>query len=191
MTIIEIVLLIGSIAGALLAIWALLSRSTTKFEQKVREVVKEEIEESRKQQSRELNIKLEAQSELILKDVDGIGAKLDKHIKEHNELHKQKETKESLLANAMIESYKQDIRNAYFKLRETGEITDKDKAYVDKIYPYYAALGGNSDIHSKYKEISDVYAEVTKENYEAKRKSRRKTTTTSTQQKETKVESVE
>lgn len=71
-----------------------------------------------------------------------------------------------LLKESLIEAYKNDIRTIYYKLRDTGEITDYDKAYIDKIFPKYIAIGGNSDIRAKYEEICRVYERRTHEAYD-------------------------
>lgn len=71
-----------------------------------------------------------------------------------------------LLKESLIEAYKNDIRKIYYKLRDTGEITDYDKAYIDKIFPKYTAIGGNSDIRAKYEEICRVYERRTHEAYD-------------------------
>lgn len=72
-----------------------------------------------------------------------------------------------------LETWKRDIRDAYYTLRETGTIDDYRKSYIDKIYHIYKELGGNSDIDAKYKEISEVYATRTREQVESAFKSSR------------------
>lgn len=180
----EIILLIGSLAGAILSIWALLAKFNAQLEGRVRKVVKEELAIYSESHDKELALKLDSQQKILLKDIDGLGYKVDRQIKSQEGYIEADKIEKSLMKSALIETYKQDIRDIYYKLRESGEIEDKDKAYVDKIYPYYKSLGGNSDIHSKYSEISQVYSEVTKENYKNKRKNKKTTTTKQVENKE-------
>lgn len=109
--------------------------------------------------------------------IDALSNKLESFIVEDKE-YKTKKDKEltevlTLLKNANIEVYKNDIRKVYYNLRETGEITDYSKEYVDALFPVYKALGGNSDIEAKYTEICEFYSKVTKENFDKARAKKR------------------
>lgn len=99
-------------------------------------------------------------------ETKNIEKKLNQINKEHQENQKEEWASIQLLKEGLIEAYKNDIRTVYYRLRDTGEISDADKAYVDKIFPKYVAIGGNSDIQAKYEELSRVYERRTQEKFD-------------------------
>jgi hypothetical protein len=112
--------------------------------------------------------------------IDSLSGKFEEFIRSDKayKSEKDQEFKDiiQLLKNANIEVYKNDIRKVYYKLRETGEITDYDKEYVDSVFPIYKALGGNSDTEAKYNEICQFHQKLLRENFEkarAQKKSRK------------------
>ena len=110
--------------------------------------------------------------------IDNLATKLDSYIAEDRQYKHQKDKEflevVALLKSSNIESYKNDIRSIYYRLRETGEISDYDKSYIDSIFPLYTAMGGNSDIEAKYKEICEVYGKITQERFDKKREEKRR-----------------
>lgn len=82
---------------------------------------------------------------------------MEKQKSEGEKEHKEMRFVVEYLRDAILESYKHDIRAIYYHLRDTGKLSDTDKSYIDKISPIYFALGGNSDIHAKVSAINAVY----------------------------------
>lgn len=104
--------------------------------------------------------------------IDSLKESIDLYIKEQRDTNISDVNSIKLLKASLIEAYKHDIRKVYYKLRETGEIDDHEKAYIDKIYPMYKALGGNSDIEAKYKAMCEVYEKCTQEAFDEARHKR-------------------
>jgi hypothetical protein len=176
-----------NIAGTLISIAAVLGaigviiNSITSIKSKNKKFVSNIVSESLKQYDTEANMKIERSvieyHNKASNKIDVIENKLDQFMKEErcNKENKDKELDKvlKLLKDANIEVYKNAIRKVYYRLRETGEITDYQKEYVDALFPLYRDLGGNSDIESKYKEICDFYNKVTRENIEKARRNKR------------------
>lgn len=97
---------------------------------------------------------------------DEINNKLDKITKAIEAQGKEQYKMNKLLKDGHIETWKNDIRTIYYNLRDTGNISDIEKSYVDKIYHLYKEMGGNSDIDAKYKEMVEVYTKRTREKYD-------------------------
>ena len=64
----------------------------------------------------------------------------------------------------MLEAHKQ--------MRKQGFITDQDMAYVDKVYPHYKEIGGNSDISAKVAEMHRIYDLAVVEQMDVARKNK-------------------
>lgn len=172
-TIIAVVTIIASFLGSVLVIWAF----TTKIKNALQDSVKVIVSDMLTNNNAIIDTKIQAAFEKakieINAGIDSVSCKLDTHSKE--QAQSDILTKESikLLKESLIEAYKQDIRAIYYKLRESGEIEDHDKAYVDKVFPKYIALGGNSDIEAKYAEMCRVYEKITQENFDKARAKRK------------------
>lgn len=162
------------IITAVVSVWEFTKRIKNSIKDITTDVVKEALASNNETQGKEFDLKLSHQSELISRDIESVNVKLESFIEEQREDNKKKDAKDILTAHALIESYKRDIRGVHKKLKETGYITEPDKAYVDKIYPLYKDLGGNSDIAQKVSEINEVYMTVMRENYEKRRNNRKK-----------------
>lgn len=165
-TTVAIIVAIGGVASAILAIWALLEKVTKKFERVLENRIKEAIRESKDETRKDMELILEAHRDAVHHRIDSVksevkylGEESRRSDLEHEELLKTQ-------SKAILEGYKHDIRQVYYKLRSSGLITDIDKTFVDKIYHYYKELGGNSDIDSKYKEMCEVYSRRTHEKYD-------------------------
>lgn len=161
-----VLIAIGSVASAILAIWALMERLSKKFYK----IVDDQIERS-------LSNYEELQEQKFLRLIEKIALefnhKVDCLAEDFNEyMHSQeirqaKEDEQSKVVKAsLIAIYKQEIRDIYYTLRDVGTISDQDKEYIDRIYPLYYALGGNSDITQKIGEIQRVIERRTQEAFD-------------------------
>lgn len=156
-----ILAIVGSAISIILSVWALTERITKKFNQTVDKRIRERDIELKQEIRNERTAMIEAERasieyrlEALVEDL-GLHKEQVTHITEHQ-------------TKAILEAFKQEIRAIYYRLRSTGTITDIDKAYIDKIYVHYVALGGNSDIAAKYKEMCDVYSRRTHQAYDEK-----------------------
>lgn len=177
---ITLILTVASVITALTVIAVFIRKSNNTVNDRIRTVAKEvaaeetEIErELRKQDTKRLE-------ENIQTRLDGLEKKLDTLI-DHNLKQSKKQDKVNLLLQqGHIETWKNDIRTIYYNLRDTGNISDVEKSYVDKIYHLYEEMGGNSDIKAKYEEMTSVYKKRLEEQYDAafeKEKSKKKKNT--------------
>lgn len=170
--ILAIVITVGGVASAILAIWALMERVSSRFSRTVDDKIKQATREIKEGYDRELRITIEARKaeldsklEVVNTKINDLGTGLSNNDKEQQALIEKQ-------SKAILEGYKHDIRKVYYRLRSSGAISDVDKAYVDKIYHHYRELGGNSDIEAKYKEMCEVYSRRTHEAYDKKAKKR-------------------
>jgi len=163
----------ASILTAIGAIWTFSSRVKKTFKDSVNVVIKEALE----QYDEKINAKIDASmlkvQTGISKDMCLMANRLEIFTGSQNDRNVLTDDSIKLLKDSLVEAYKRDIRGIYYILRDTGEISDHDKSYVDKVYPKYKALGGNSDVEAKYKEICDIYGMITKENFEKARVKKR------------------
>lgn len=162
---------IASFLGAILVIWNFSNKVKGSLDSNISEVVNKILEKHERDTQYQINCAVEASQKSIIKDIQSLENKLDVYVKEQRDTNRKDYESIKLLKESLIEAYKQDIRDIYYRLRSTGEISDADKSYVDKLFPKYIALGGNSDIEAKYSEICRVYETITQENY---RKAREK-----------------
>jgi len=169
-TIVVVASAIVVILTAVTLMWDFTHRVSKAFDEKTRKIMREEFKENNVIQNKSFDLRLEHQNKMLLKDINTLDSRINNYVIEQNKESCQRNAIDALTAHALIESYKRDIKKIYFKLRETGYITDIDKSYIDKIYPLYKDLGGNSDMHQKVGEINDVYSTVIHEAYENKRK---------------------
>jgi hypothetical protein len=165
---------LGSLASAVLAIWTLLTRVKSSFKDIVTEIVGRVVKENIADSEGRTQKSIEASERRQIEALSGL--KIEIEANRQDDLRDKKEAiaAQQLTQHALVEAYKQDFRDIYYILRETGEISDHDKAYIDKIYPYYKQLGGNSDIAAKYEEICRVVDRRTQEAFDKARAKKRK-----------------
>lgn len=159
---------IAGLAGFILTIWALLEKINKKFAETLDTKIEAILIRNNAIQEKEIKLMIENISTETVLRLETLKDELLSHIKQQEEINKKQEEHIETQRVAILEKFKRDIRDVYYKLRVTGEILDKDKAYVDKIYRYYQDLGGNSDIYAKMKEINEVYAKQTLDAYEGR-----------------------
>lgn len=167
-------LMLGGLATAVLSIWALLTKVKVSFKDSVSDIVSAAVRESIMQSEGRTQQLIEASEKRQIE----FNMAIKKDMEENREQDKRNTDKLNatigLTQHALIEAYKQDFRDVYYKLRETGEISDHDKAYIDKIFPYYKDMGGNSDIAAKYAEICRVVERRTQEAFDEARKQKKR-----------------
>lgn len=138
-------------------------------ENKIRKIAKKEVDEESEKQTATQDRMFKQFRDMLYKAVDDsskiVAYEIKEMRKDMNKHMQEQKTKNDVLTQGHIELYKKDIRDIYFHLRHTGEITDDEKTYTDKIYQVYKELGGNSDIDAKYQEVCDVYSQITFEKY--------------------------
>jgi len=168
---IAIIGLIVTIFTGIIIIWQLTDKIKKSTKNISKDVANEQIEEYDKLSRERLTQSIEMIEHKIDTKIDSLKESIASYIKEQKKLNNNSIENIQLLKASLIEAYKYDIRKVYYKLRETGEITDANKAYIDKIFPMYRSLGGNSDIEAKYKAMCEVYEKQTQEAFdEARRK---------------------
>lgn len=104
--------------------------------------------------------------DLMNKKFNQIEQKLDTMIKQDKEQIKKQDKMNDVLQKGHIETWKNDFRSIYYNLRDTGNITDAEKSYADKIYHLYKEMGGNSDIDAKYAEMVTVFTKRLQEKHD-------------------------
>jgi len=161
-----LILGLGALAGAITAIWALISNIKKSFKSVIVEVLDKKLREHNEYINNKLALQREDSEKRLNVGLLNIENKIDLMSDNYKKDAEKNNAAHELIQDALIESYKQDIRRIYYKLRETGELTDHDKAYVDKIFPLYKAIGGNSDIQAKYTEMCEVYGRRTQEKFD-------------------------
>lgn len=159
-----------SIIAALLTSLAVIFKHINKAKKKVEERMDAAIEkiiiERDKAQDEKTKLLLVNLKESISLNIKSLENSLNAYTDQYAKDKREEWSMIQLLKESLVEAYKNDIRTIYYKLRDTGEITDYDKAYIDKIFPKYIAIGGNSDIRAKYEEICRVYERRTHEAYD-------------------------
>lgn len=163
-----LIIALGSIAAAVTAIWILLERISKKFSVIVDTKIESALEKNSKLQEKHLQDMFDIAEKLQEHKFQALRDDLNLFKNEQSLFNMGQEVLTKNQSEAILETFKQDIRDIYYSLRNTGLIEDVDKAYIDKIYTYYTLLGGNSDIHAKVKEINEVYAKRTQEAYDNK-----------------------
>lgn len=172
-TIMWIVVALTTVANLITSITVILKASrkvTDTFEAKIKDI-------ARKVTVEELTVTLDFYQQSLnnlrdsvykaLDDTRAVFLRGNKELKAYIEKSNREQKKlNKALQQGHLETWKNDIRNVYFTLRDTGTLNDHEKSYVDKIYHIYKELDGNSDIDAKYKEICDVYSIRTHEKYE-------------------------
>ena len=157
------ILSIGSLASAILAIWKLTEKANNKLLNKINTQIEESLLRNNAIQEKEFKLLLDVVSMEFLLKLETVKDEIEQ-LKIEQKAHNKKVDKVTTAqTNALLETFKHDIRNIYFTLRETGRLDDVDKSYVDKIYHHYKELGGNSDIHAKVGELNRIYESQTLE----------------------------
>lgn len=158
-----LILELGGLAVAIAAIWVLLSRFNSKLDEKIGAVVEPKIEKSEEHMIQMMEEKDKTSNASIISSLNELNRKFDAHAERQNMYNKKDIETFRIVKESLIESYKYHIRQVYWRLRNTGIISEEDMSHVQKIYPKYVELGGNSDIEAKYKEMQSLWAEQTKE----------------------------
>jgi hypothetical protein len=172
MTAESITVLVAAILGlaalitAVTVIWNFFKKLKTSIEELMVEILDKELAKVNKQVDDKIKVSVDASKERLDNSVSAMNTKFDLFIDTYHKSCEENGSTIMLLKSSLIEAYKQDIRKIYYKLRETGELNEYDKAYVDKIFPLYRAVGGNSDIEAKYMEMCHVYERRTQEMFD-------------------------
>jgi len=169
----SIIVGITALLTSITTLWKRIERVKKSFDDKLEKVIKQVVLESNQRQDERTAIMLDNLKTMFKLETKNIERQLADLKKEFDKSTKEEWATLQLLKEGLIEAYKNDIRTVYYQLRDTGEISDADKAYIDKIFPKYIAIGGNSDIQAKYEEISRVYERRTQEKYDEKFKKKK------------------
>jgi hypothetical protein len=165
MSTVEIVILIGSISGALLSIWALFERIQKKLLKGITNQIEEAIDKNNKELIEYFKEHVESVTILTIREIDSLKEIVDTNNDLLIEKLKNFSKLSSIRQHIILEVVKQYFREIHKTVRITGEIDDEKMSFLDSLFPYYKELGGNSDIEAKYREIRSVYekriAEVT------------------------------
>ena len=165
----QIVLTVVGVASFLTAvgiIWNHFNKLKYTLEEKLEKAIEQVVLESNKRQDERTEILLKNLKDNISLEMQCLQDSITLYATQYNKDKKEEWAIIHLLKEGLIETYKNDIRTIYYMLRDTGEISDADKSYIDKIFPKYVAVGGNSDIKAKYDEICRVYERRTHEAYD-------------------------
>ena len=149
----------ASLVSAITVIYRASQGTVKKLDDRTKILIRDEVKpimDEREEQRAELQ---RIKDEAILNELKSLRADLQ----EERTIQKGLNT---MISKALVETWKEDFRQIYYELRETGIISCSDKAYLDKIYHYYKDLGGNSDIDAKYKEICLVHSKRTQEQHD-------------------------
>jgi hypothetical protein len=177
-TISQVIMIVTSIAtllASLAIIFKYINKVKKTFEERLEKAIEKVVLDSNKRQDERTYLLLQGLKESISLEIKNVQEKIIEYSKQYTQDKNENWSIIQLLKEGLIEAYKNDIRTIYYKLRDTGEITDADKSYIDKIFPKYSAIGGNSDIQAKYEEISRVYERRTQEKYDEAFKKTKKT----------------
>jgi len=156
----------AALFSSITTLWKRINKVKASFDDKLEKAIRQVVLESNQRQDERTAIMLENLKTMFKLETKNIEKRLNALNEEYKNSQKEEWASIQLLKEALIEAYKNDVRTVYYKLRDTGEITDSDKAYIDKIFPKYVAIGGNSDIQAKYEEISRVYERRTQEKFD-------------------------
>jgi len=168
---IYVIIEFGVLAVSITAIWILLSRFNKSLDSKIEKVVAPMIDKSEERMRTMMDDKDESSNKDVLHSRKELSSNFDKYVVKQKEYNQHDVERLKVLEQSLIESYKKQIRNIYYRVRNDGFIKDEEMAYLQKIFPYYKAMGGNSDIEAKYDELNRLYSEVTQEKF---RKAREK-----------------
>ena len=157
---------VAALMTSITALWKRIDKVKAGFDDKLENAIKQVVLESNQRQDERTAIMLENLKSMFKLETKNIEKRLNEFSTEYQQNQKEEWASIQLLKEGLIEAYKNDIRTVYYRLRDTGEISDADKAYVDKIFPKYVAIGGNSDIQAKYEELSRVYERRTQEKFD-------------------------
>lgn len=163
-----LIIAIGSIASAILAVWTLLERFGKKFSKAIDEKIDKALTKNNQIQEKQMKLLIEVAINEQSNKISSFSKDFNRFKKSQTKINQKQLELSNHQRDAILEMFKQDIRDIYYGLRNTGSIDDRDKSYMDKIYNYYALLGGNSDIHAKVKELNEVYSRRTHESYDEK-----------------------
>jgi len=166
MQITSVIVAITTLLASITALWKRIEKVKAVLDEKLEKAVRQVVLESNQRQDERTAIMLENLKTLFKLETKNIERQLNDLKRQIDKDRKEELNVLQLLKDGLIEAYKNDIRGVYYRLRDTGQINDSDKAYIDKIFPKYVAIGGNSDIQAKYEEICRVYERRTQEKYD-------------------------
>jgi len=172
--------ILAAFLTSLTVIFKYINKAKKTVEERAYVAIDKVVADRDKMQDEKTSVLLTSLKESISLDIKRIENSLKAYTDQYTKDKREEWAVIQLLKDSLIEAYKNDIRTIYYNLRDTGEITDHDKAYIDKIFPKYIAIGGNSDIRAKYEEICRVYERRTHEAYDEayeKSKGKKKKTT--------------
>lgn len=158
--------ILAAFLTSLAVIFKYISKAKKTVEERAYAAIDKAVADRDKMQDEKTRVLLTSLKESISLDIKCLENSLKAYTDQYTKDKHEEWAVIQLLKESLIEAYKNDIRKIYYKLRDTGEITDYDKAYIDKIFPKYTAIGGNSDIRAKYEEICRVYERRTHEAYD-------------------------
>ncbi len=159
----------GMLATAVLAIWALQSRFNRSFEEKIKKTVDPMIKKSEDNMIKLMEEKDSSSNKDVLHELKALSARFEEYAAKQNKYNEIDVKRFRILEQGLVEAYKKQIRNVYYSARDNGVIRDSEMAYIQKIYPYYKAMGGNSDVKAKVDELNKVYSEVLQEKFKEAR----------------------
>lgn len=158
--------ILAAFLTSLAVIFKYINKAKKTVEERAYVAIDKVVADRDKMQDEKTRVLLTSLKESISLDIKCLENSLNAYTDQYTNDKREEWAVIQLLKESLIEAYKNDIRTIYYKLRDTGEITDYDKAYIDKIFPKYIAIGGNSDIRAKYEEICRVYERRTHEAYD-------------------------
>lgn len=164
---------VGALLAAITIIWNFSNRIEKSLDKKIDEKVVTKIKENDEKVAKDIEHAIDKSNISLIGEIKLLNQRFESHYEQQDKLHESERKRVSLLTHSVLEAYKRSIRDVYYRLRQTGEISDVDMSYVDKIYPKYVDMGGNSDIRAKYEEMKGVYSQLTQERYEKAREKAR------------------
>ena len=179
--IITAVIVLAGFLSSILVIWNFIEKAKKSFTHVVNEHIDKALDKNNSNQETLVRTLIEAsevkQQTLIessrkeqLAYLEGLkeAATIQKNIQD------KRDSETDHLFKAIIalhmEQIKKHIREAHAKMRKEGLISDYDMAYIDKIYPHYRELGGNSDISGRVSEMHRIHDLTIVEQMDTKRK---------------------
>lgn len=172
--IITAVIVLAGFLSSILVIWNFIEKAKKSFTQVVNEHIDKALDKNNSNQETLVRTLIEAseiKQQTLVESIRKEQLAYLEGLKEASNIQKEIQDKRDAetdhLFKAIIalhmEQIKKHIREAHAKMRKEGLISDYDMTYIEKIYPHYIELGGNSDIKSKVVELREVYKEAISE----------------------------
>jgi hypothetical protein len=166
---IYVIIELGVLALSITAIWVLLSRFNKSLDSKIGQTVEPLIDKSEKRMEKLMEEKDESSNKDVLFALKELNKSFEAYTKRQDIYNANDVKRFNMVERSLVESYKKQIRNIYYNLANTGVIKDEEWSYIQKIFPYYKAMGGNSDIEAKYEEMNKVISDITQEKFKVAR----------------------